>query len=713
MAAWLAGPLPVVVLVGLHLVLGLSAIGRKSMTFDESAHLGGGFSYWAANDYRLHAENGNWSQRWGALPIYLHGYKLAVDSRSWPISDVWGLTERLMATMGSDAEDMLRRARMMMAVPSAALALLVYFWSRRIFGAVGGVISLALYAFSPAMLANGFLVASDMPATLFFLAASASLWALLHRVSWITVIATLSSLAGLLLSKYSGVLIAPMALLLVVVRLANDDPLPVTLFRQRQVRGRWRQLLVFVGLAAFQILGLVLIIWASYGFRYAMFAPAWQEGSIYQVAWDKVENGAPPRLAAIVHFARDHHLLPEGYLYGFSYTLLYSNLRAGFLNGVFAFKGWFSFFPLCLLWKTPLTTFLIMGVAGWGLWACRDAPAGEAKEPRDWRRGRLYQLVPLIVLFGVYWIVALRSSLNIGHRHILPTYPPMFIFAGAAGLWFSSAGGRRATKRTAAVAARDKTSSAVPVRPRFAVIARGLTMGAMVIGAVETIGFWPNYLAYFNIVAGGPRHAYRRLVDSSLDWGQDLSELKRWLDAHPADSRDPRRVYLSYFGTAVPLMYDIRAQALPMFFPRWDGSVPGPLTGGLYCISASMLESVYTPPFFGRWNEKYEGYYQDMQKVVAPFQRAASDPAALEQMLGSAPPAELKEAFNQYRVLRFARLCSCLRQREPDDEIGYSILIYRLSDADIAAALEGPPCELLPEPEANLGDEPASDDAQK
>ena len=59
-----------------------------------------------------------------------------------------------------------------------------------------------------------------------------------------------------------------------------------------------------------------------------MFAPAWQDGSIYQVAWDKVENGAPPRLAAIVHFPRDHHLLPEGYLYGFSYTLLYSRSRA-------------------------------------------------------------------------------------------------------------------------------------------------------------------------------------------------------------------------------------------------------------------------------------------------------------------------------------------------------------------------------------------------
>ena len=218
------------------------------------------------------------------------------------------------------------------------------------------------------MLANGFLNTSDLLATLFF-GRRASLWALFaprlvahgrsdafqHR--WPVV------------SKYSGVLIAPMALLLVAVRLANGDPLPMTLFGQREVHRRLRQLLVLVtALAAVQTLGLVLIIWASYGFRYAMFAPAWQAGSKNQVPWEDVENGRPPpRMAAIVQFAHDHHLLPEGYLYGFSYTLLYSKLRAGFLDGVFAFKGRISFFPLCLLWKTPLTTFLIMGVAGWAV----------------------------------------------------------------------------------------------------------------------------------------------------------------------------------------------------------------------------------------------------------------------------------------------------------------------------------------------------------
>ena len=272
----------------------------------------------------------------------------------------------------------------------------------------------------------------------------------------------------------------------------------------------------------------------------------------------------------------------------------------------------FSFFPLCLLWKTPLTVFLIMGVAGWGL--------GHAAmwRPYQGTKGRLatqpaYQLVPLIVLFSVYWIVAIRSDLNIGHRHILPTYPPMFIFAGAAGLWFPVADRWRVQRRTATGATLESAVPLVPSRPRFASVARGLTIAAFILGVVETIGFWPHYLAYFNIVAGGPRHGYRRLVDSSLDWGQDLSELKRWLDAHPVDSRDPRRVYLSYFGTAVPcnVRYPGPSTSHVLSQMGWVASMAADRRRVLH--QRSLLQSVYIVPFFGRWNEKYENYYQGLQ----------------------------------------------------------------------------------------------------
>src|SRR4029453_398299 len=61
----------VAAMLGLYYTLALSAAARKSMTFDEMAHLTGGYSYWAFNDYRLHPENGNWPQRLAALPAVI------------------------------------------------------------------------------------------------------------------------------------------------------------------------------------------------------------------------------------------------------------------------------------------------------------------------------------------------------------------------------------------------------------------------------------------------------------------------------------------------------------------------------------------------------------------------------------------------------------------------------------------------------------------
>ncbi len=106
----------------------------------------------------------------------------------------------------------------------------------------------------------------------------------------------------------------------------------------------------------------------------------------------------------------------------------------------------------------------------------------------------------------------------------------MFIFAGAAGWWFASP--------------RENT-----VRGAGFVAIRGLVALAVLLSAVEAVWFWPNYLAYFNLLIGGPRNGYKHLVDSSLDWTQDVKELKRWLDAHPTDSQPPRQVYVSLFGS--------------------------------------------------------------------------------------------------------------------------------------------------------------------
>jgi hypothetical protein len=71
--------------------------------------------------------------------------------------------------------------------------------------------------------------------------------------------------------------------------------------------------------------------------------------------------------------------------------------------------------------------------------------------------------------------------------------------------------------------------------------------------AFSSLSMGTEQLAYFNALAGGPAAGYTRLVDSSLDWGQDLVRLQTWLSAKGED-----RVGLVYFGSAPPAAYGVR-----------------------------------------------------------------------------------------------------------------------------------------------------------
>ncbi len=177
-------------------------------------------------------------------------------------------------------------------------------------------------------------------------------------------------------------------------------------------------------------------------------------------------------------------MLPEAYLYGLAYVKESMLARSAFLNGEYSVVGWPGFFLYAFAYKTTLPLLL----------ASAAALVLLLRRSRDlW-----YRLAPLAMLFAVYWLFSITSHLNIGHRHILPTYPVLFIAAGALGAWL-------ATRRVAWVL------------PVVALLGWHVT---------ESVRVAPHYLAYFNEFAGGPENGHRHLVDSSLDWGQDLPGLK-------------------------------------------------------------------------------------------------------------------------------------------------------------------------------------------
>jgi hypothetical protein len=253
-------------------------------------------------------------------------------------------------------------------------------------------------------------------------------------------------------------------------------------------------------------------------------------------------------------------------------------------------------------------------------------------------RDDLYRLTPLIAFFGIYWIFSLTSHLNIGHRHILPIYPVIFIATGALGAWV------------------------YPQRTKIAAVAIAL-LGWHV---GEAIAITPHYIAYFNEAAGGPKNGRFHLVDSSLDWGQDLPGLKQWL-AKNNPGNDP--VFLSYFGTGEPAYYGLRVHRTAFInnFKFPIGYVP--LEPGIYCISATSLAQVYNP-FRGPWTIEFEKEYQAL-RTLAPT------------------PGQPQAVIRRHDLLRFARLCHYLRVRQPDDNIGYSIWIFRLNADEIAQTTSG------------------------
>jgi hypothetical protein len=268
---YLAGWPAVVVLLATFWGLATSSVLDKCNTFDEMAHLTSGYTYLTLGDYRLNPSNICLSQILGALPLGWSEVQFpSLDQPAWRERPHFlPLGHQFFYLSGNDIQSLLWRARAMIALAGCVLGLGIYAWARRLFGPAGGLISLATFAFCPPLLANSSLVTTDLMVSLTFLLASGCFWNMLQKVTGWTVLLSGLSIAALMLSKLTGVFFAPMALGLIVVRLAAHRPLPVRFFRTWQISSRPRQ--VGVLLISILVQGMIVVatIWAMFGFRYS------------------------------------------------------------------------------------------------------------------------------------------------------------------------------------------------------------------------------------------------------------------------------------------------------------------------------------------------------------------------------------------------------------------------------------------------------------
>lgn len=655
----------------LYWVMVVSVSPRIGVTADEVVHVTGGYSYWKFNDYRLHPENGTLPMRIGTAPMFAMDLEFpSTSDPHWLNSHVNLLGETFFFSLGNPVDRMLLVGRATLALCGVFVVWLTWRWARGLFGPRAGWLALALAVFCPTFLAHGGLITSDMTLAGAMLAALSVCWLLLHRATWPRWL-----LAGIVcgltfLSKMSGVIIVPLLGLMLLVRIARGTPL-VTQFgpHARWWRGRVRVALAGTGLLASVGALSLVVLWAGYGFRYSGFNTERSAANGYYYSWDVILDEAPlpqsddtpledllltrrpverTTMTQLIGWLRDHRVLPEAYLWGFAHTYKFARYRPAFLLGEFRATGWPQYFPLAFLLKTPLPL-LVLGIAG--------AAALLARKPRIDARVKpwLYRATPLAVFFVIYWLMAVRMNLNIGHRHILPTYPVFIVLASATTLWLTTSKRRLVALALVATAA---------------------------LHAADSITVRPHYLSYFQPAVGGPARGYRYLVDSSYDWGQGLPDLARWLDAK-RERGDATPVFLTYFGADSPRARGLDvirfADDLNDHGPR---DYPAPVRGGWFVIGATHFQRVYLH-VRGDWTEKHEALYRDLlEKRAAAAQRPPANEAEQEELLTNLMALEM---------MQFGRVSHFLHAREPEEIIGGSLLAFRLTDEEVFTALYGPP----------------------
>ena len=404
-------------------------------------------------------------------------------------------------------------------LPFLLVAILaVFYWTRRLAGDAAGLVAALLFSSLPPVLAHSGLTTTDaaLMAMLTLSLYAFCLWLEEPTVGRTLFLAVAGALA--ILSKFSALPFFFWSALAILLTRALVE-------RGASRRGLLgRRIASLAGAAAVA----ALLVWSAYRFSWgplpAMTAPVARKILVGPEAAATTGIRVPaPEFWEGLRQIRASVYLRGGY--------------PSYLLGRYSDTGWWYYFPVALAVKTPLG-FLILTLAG---------AVAIARRPtrKDWRI-----LAPAAAAAAIL-LTSMASRADIGVRHILPIYPLLSIAAGCGvvRLWNSNA-----------------AKSAI----RVAIIA---LIGWQLFDSARA---HPDYLAHFNELAG--RHPDRVLLDSNLDWGQDLLRLSKELRARKVDS-----IALAYFGNA-----DLSRHGLPPIRPV----PPDRPTTGWVAISEMWLKDL-------------------------------------------------------------------------------------------------------------------------
>ena len=426
-----------------------------SQTTDEAIHLFSGYTYLTQNDFRLDPEHPPLLKELSALPLlFFQNLNISLGDLwlksgnfyydSWQEARVLG--EQFFYLLGNNPAKLLFWGRLPFIFLTLILGYAGYFWAKKLYGVKAGILSAFLILFFPNFLAHGHLINTDLGLTLFIFIATYFWGKFLKQKNWQNLLLT-GLFSGLAMaSKYTAIILFIILFILAVVKL----------FQEKKEYGK-----IILGYVGVLIISL-MVIWATYGFSLNFLANYYKG----------------------ISFVLQHALGGHG----------------SFLLGQNSNVGWWYYFPITILFKTPIPIFilLILTIIYFKKIHSKD----------------LFDEYLLIIPPIIYLVFAMISKADLGIRHILPIFPFLFVFIA-------------------------KSTNILEFTKLIWL--KIIIVISIVWYLISALVSFPNYLAYFNEFVSGPKGGYKILADSNLDWGQDIYRLKDYLTNHNID-----KIYLVY-----------------------------------------------------------------------------------------------------------------------------------------------------------------------
>jgi len=521
------------------------AATRHSPCYDEVGHLGAGLSHWGLGTLDAYNVNPPLVRLVATLPLALAGVEGSLPSRmncEPPYRPEFKIGDAFISAHGEQAFAWVAVARWACLPFSLLGAWACYLWARDLYGRWPGVFAATLWCTSPIVLGLAELITPDAPAASTGLAACYLFWRWLRQPTGARAVA-----AGLVL----GVALLCKSTWMILLGLW-----PLTWFAWEVMswaRGHppnwWRK----AGQLALAFALAIGVINLGYGFEntgvrlgsYRFFSTALTSKPLLVTEPMQITPPSGNRFEG-TWVGGIPVPLPANYLYGIDVQRLEFEIgHRSYLCGEWRHGGWWYYYLYGLLVKTPLATLALFGLA-LVTWPFVRPPG------RTWR-DELTLVAPGVVILA---LVSSQTGFNHHLRYVLPALPFAFV-------WMS---------RLAAAGCRSLRVAA---------------WVALAATAAASLWVYPHSLSYFNVAAGGPTNGSAHMLDSNVDWGQDLIHLKEWVDAHP----EARPLGLAYYGRFSPTALGLEC-ALPPPLPTnraaFQRELLGPLPGW-YAVSVNLL----------------------------------------------------------------------------------------------------------------------------